>query len=213
MELIPFNPWEPLHVTSGSLPHWQQGRRTYFITWRTADSILLAWLRKLHHDRDTWLQAHDLRRKDFASLLPEKQQEFHQRFTHAWHDKLDECLGECVLRRQACRDKVASSLKHFDGVRYMLGDFVVMPNHVHLLVTPLGGEDVEKLCFSWKRFSSGEINKVLGKKGEFWQVESYDHIVRSGEALRAIQKYIANNSLKAGLREGKFTLYQPESWR
>jgi putative transposase len=127
--------------------------------------------------------------------------------------ELDECHGKCVLRLPSCREYLASALRHFDGVRYDLGDFVVMPNHAHLLVTPFEGQDVEKLCFSWKRFSGGEINRCLGRQGEFWQVESYDHIVRSGEALRAIQNYIANNPKKAGLKKEEFTLFLPESWR
>lgn len=182
MELIPFNPWEPFQISLGNLPHWQQDRRTYFITWRTADSIPIEWLRKLHYERDAWLHAHGILFESLVTLPPEKQREFHKRFTHAWHDKLDECHGACVLRRGALRDVVAGALRHFDGTHYDLGDIVVMSNHVHLLVAPNEGQDTEKLCFSWKRFSSGGINRLLGRKGEFWQAESYDHIVRSGEA-------------------------------
>jgi putative transposase len=200
-------------VTEGSLPHWQQVRRTYFITWRTADSIPAAWLRKLHHERDAWLRAHGIREEAINSLPAPMQAEFHERFTHAWHERLDECHGKCLLRLPSCRECVASALQHFDGERYDLGDFVVMPNHAHLLVRPFDGQDIERLCFSWKRFSSGAINRCLGRKGEFWQSESYDHIVRDGEALRAIQNYIANNPKKAGLRCGEFTLFQPEAWR
>lgn len=213
MEFVPFNPWEPVHVTSGSLPHWQQQRRTCFITWRTADSIPASWLRKLHHERDAWLAAHGISANDLPLLTPEKQHEYHARFTHAWHDQLDACHGECVLRRAEVRERVTGALHHFDGVRYDLGDFVVMPNHVHLLVAPHEDGSIERLCFSWKRYSSGQINRLLGRRGEFWQVESYDHIVRSGESLTAIQNYIAQNPVKARLHEGEFTLHQPLSWR
>ena len=213
MELIPFNPWETVHVTEGNLPHWQQSGRAYFITWRTADSIPAAWLRKLHHERDIWLKAHGICLEQLATLQPERQHEFHQRFTHAWHDKLDECHGACLLRDRRCRDHVAATLRHFDGGCYNLGDFTIMPNHVHLLVLPHEGQDIERLCFSWKRYSAGEINRLLGRQGEFWQVESHDHIVRNTEALAVIQNYMAQNPVKARLSEDEFTLYQPPSWR
>ena len=81
-----------------------------------------------------------------------------------------------------------------------------MPNHVHLLVCLLGDTDLLKQCHSWKKFSAGKINKVLGRTGRFWQEESFDHLVRSPEQFCAIQQYIRNNP--NDLRKGKYFLYQ-----
>jgi len=212
MEFSPFNPWEPVHITQGNLPHWQQDRRTYFITWRTGDSIPAGWLKVWHHRRDTWLTVHNIKLEQLNTLPTEKQREFHERFTLPWQEHLDACHGQCILRRADARQLVEQTLRHFDGGRYDLGDFVLMPNHAHLLVTPYAGQDLEKLCFSWKRYSGGEVNKLVNRTGEFWQPESHDHIVRSGQALTAIQNYIANNPVKAKLPPGTFTLYQPPSW-
>ena len=60
-----------------------------------------------------------------------------------------------------------------------------MPNHVHLLVCLLGDTDLLKQCRSWKKFTAGKINQVLGQTGRFWQKESFDHLVRSPEQFCA----------------------------
>ncbi len=97
---------------------------------------------------------------------------------------------------------VADSLRCFDGDRYDLGDFVIMPNHVHLLVQFVGEGRLKKQCQSWKHFTAREINRSLGKAGHFWQGETYDHIVRSEFDFDRYRKYIAENPVKAGLKEG-----------
>ena len=99
----------------------------------------------------------------------------------------------------------------FDNDRYSMGDFIVMPNHVHLLVTPTTGWQISDLLHSWKRFSARKINERMQQEGKLWQHESYDHIVRNEEQLKRIKKYIKNNSknLKAGeflCHEGRTTL-------
>jgi type I restriction enzyme R subunit len=213
VDFIPYNPWEPVEVQEGNLPHWQQDRRTYFITWRTDDSIPAASLRQWNQARDIWLHVHGVTADNVSTLPPEKQIEYHDRFTKSFHTELDRGHGACLLRTQSLRDIVEQTLRHFDGVRYDLGDFVLVPNHVHFLVCLNDDVTITGQCFSWKRFSSGEINKASNRRGTFWQSESYDHIVRSLEALRRIQNYIASNPSHARLREGEFTLYQLESWR
>ncbi len=80
-----------------------------------------------------------------------------------------------------------------------------MPNHVHLLVTPLPRFDLESILHSWKSFSAHEINKKRGNDGVVWKKESYDHIVRNREEFVRIQKYIRDNPIKAGgtVRQGR----------
>jgi REP element-mobilizing transposase RayT len=81
--------------------------------------------------------------------------------------------------------------------RYQLHSFVVMPNHVHLLVTP--SVPSAKWLRTLKGFTAHEANTILGRTGNpFWQSESYDHLIRSGE-FDLIQRYIENNPVKAGL--------------
>ena len=145
--------------------------------------------------------------KDKLSELPEALRKiFHQTFSHQYMEYLDKGLGTCVLKQRRLAKIVADSLLHFNGTRYHMGDFVIMPNHVHLLVCLLGDTNLLKLCRLWKRFSAVKINKALGQTGRFWQEESFDHLVRSPEQFCAIQEYIRKNPNH--LRDDEYFLYQ-----
>jgi len=81
---------------------------------------------------------------------------------------------------------------------YKLHAFVIMSNHVHLLLTP--HINVSKLLCSLKAAAAKRANLLLGQTGQpFWQDESYDRLVRNGEEFRRIQRYIENNPVKAGI--------------
>jgi len=83
---------------------------------------------------------------------------------------------------------------------------VVMPNHVHLLVTPRPGWTLEKLTQSWKGFTSKQINAHLGREGALWQQESFDRIVRHEAHFERVVQYIARNPVKAGLVADRYTV-------
>ena len=85
-----------------------------------------------------------------------------------------------------------------------MGDFVVMPNHVHLLCAFSSENALSKQCDSWLHFTARQINLKLGRKGKFWQQEPFDHLVRSPEQYEYLRKYIAENGAKAGLKENQF---------
>jgi REP element-mobilizing transposase RayT len=143
---------------------------------------------------------------DLHKLAASDRKEYSKRFTEAFHRYLDAGYGECVLKRPDLNQIVAKTLRHFDGTRYHLGDFVVMPNHVHLLVCLLGETALDKQCYSWKKFTAREINRWLERKGHFWQAESFDHLVRSPEQFHYFQEYIAHNPVKARLAEETYLL-------
>ncbi|MBI3680708.1 MAG: transposase [Acidobacteria bacterium] len=82
--------------------------------------------------------------------------------------------------------------------RYQLHSYVVMPNHVHLLVTPLA--TAREWLGPLKGFTAREANRILGRTGQpFWQDESYDHLVRNGQEIQRILCYIEDNPVRAGL--------------
>ena len=140
-----FDPSAELRITHGNLPHWLQPGATYFVTFRTDDSVPAELARQWHLRRREWFvqQGLDLNRPWRISLaeLPEDvQKEYHATFTREFMEYLDQGMGACVLRRQELATIVGDSLHHFDGVRYHLGDFVVMPNHVHGIII-LNGND------------------------------------------------------------------------
>jgi type I restriction enzyme R subunit len=195
------------------MPHWDQIGKTYFITFRTFDSLPRAVLEPWLTARDDWLRRHGMDPalwdgcQEFALLPPLARQEFHATFSAYFHRLLDQCHGACVLKRPELARIVGDSLLHFDGVRYHMGDFIVMPNHVHLLVQFLPPTTRKEQCNSWKRFTAVKLQRALVLGGHFWQGESFDHLVRSPEQFEAIRCYIADNPLKANLREGEFLSY------
>ena len=83
---------------------------------------------------------------------------------------------------------------------YTLHAFVVMPNHVHVLLTP--HVPVPRLLCSLKAASARRANQAMGTTGQtFWQEESYDHLVRNDKEFARIQAYIEGNPMRAGLAQ------------
>ena len=208
-----FDPNSDFHIIPGAnLPHWFQPRATYFITFRTEDSLPVHLAKRWYAERSAWLAQHGIYTsmpnwKHKLTELPEKlRRHFHETFSRQYLDNLDKGLGACVLKQSRLSKIVADNLLYFNGDRYHIGDFVVMPNHVHLLVGLLGGTDLLKQCSAWKRFTAGKINKVLEKTGRFWQEESFDHLVRSPKQFHAIQQYIRKNP--SHLPSGEYYLHQ-----
>src|SRR5688572_20843971 len=81
---------------------------------------------------------------------------------------------------------------------YQLHAWVVMANHVHVLLTPF--VEISKITHSLKRFTAREANRILGLTGQpFWQDESYDRLVRDAGEFERIAHYIENNPVTAGL--------------
>jgi putative transposase len=201
-----FDPAADFHIVERRLPHWSQAGTVCFITWRTVDSMPKSILNAWHRDRIQWLRARgiDSKRPDWRKRLQtldnDEKREFFDTFWNRWHDALDAGHGACVLRAPALAEIVAKSLHHFDGERYVLLDFVVMPNHVHLLSRfPDEGAMLHQ-CESWKHFTATGINRKLGTKERFWQTDAFDHLVRSEEQFQYLRRYIADNPTKAGLK-------------
>ena len=110
---------------------------------------------------------------------------------------------------------VANALLHFDGLRYSLAAWCVMPNHVHVVVQPFastthtGGTHVPRselpdILHSWKSFTSKEANRLLQRSGDFWQPEYFDHLIRDESDFRHAVRYVLDNPIKAGLGNWKW---------
>jgi REP element-mobilizing transposase RayT len=95
----------------------------------------------------------------------------------------------------------------FDGERYRLLAWVVMPNHVHVLVQLDQQHPLPKVLHSWKSYVANQANKILGRSGPFWQREYFDRFIRNEDHYRNAVRYIEDNPVKAGL------VMLPEDWR
>ena len=101
---------------------------------------------------------------------------------------------------------VQDAMLFFDKEKYLLSSWVVMPNHVHLVTTPLPGKRLAGIMQSLKSFTANEANNLLDRKGTFWMPDYFDRYVRSQRHLVAAIAYVENNPVKAGLCR------RPEDW-
>jgi REP element-mobilizing transposase RayT len=108
-------------------------------------------------------------------------------------------LGSCLLKIPEIAGLVQEALTHFEGDRYFLSNWCIMPNHVHIVVSPLGQHRLSAIIHSWKSYTSHQINKKLGRKGSVWEAESFDHLIRSAQALEHLMNYTESNPVAAGL--------------
>ncbi|MGP8246160.1 MAG: transposase [Bryobacteraceae bacterium] len=114
---------------------------------------------------------------------------------------LDEArTGPLYLRQQPIGDMVVEAI-HYNATalgRYELDAFVVMPNQVHLLVSP--HIPLPQLTKTLKGFTARQANQMLALTGNsFWQGESYDHLVRDRAEWERIRSYIERNPVRAAL--------------
>lgn len=193
----PMNPFEKIFIRDGAqLPHWRQTGATYAVTFRLVDSLPPSVLENWQRERrDIILTARqgarefsEGERAGLARLFSEKVESY-----------LDAGSGSCWLRDQRIAMLVRDALRHFDGHRYRLLAWCIMPNHVHVIVRPEAGYSLSDILHTWKSFTASKANQLLNREGSFWQAESYDHLIRDEQDLRNQIRYLTQNPTKAGL--------------
>jgi REP element-mobilizing transposase RayT len=203
-ELRFFNPCADIRQTENRLPHWQQEGAVYFITFRLADAVPPRLRNQWESEREAWLKVHP------EPWSAETELEYHQRFSGAIERWLDAGYGACLLRRHECAETVAETLRHFEGDRVVMISSVVMPNHVHALFVQNPEWPLEKLIRSWKGFTARQINKLLGRSGNFWQRDYFDRLVRDEKHFANCVRYIRRNPEKASLSENEYIIWESE---
>jgi putative transposase len=202
------DPDKPLRVYFRHLPHWRQEGATYFVTFRLHDSLPQEKLRQLDAFRREWEKKNPppYQQKELEKLALET-----IRRVEAW---LDQGMGSCRLKEPEASKRVADAMHHFDGQRYELDSYVIMPNHVHAIVRPLDDQDqpLERILQSWKRHTSLEMNRLFGLTGAVWQEESFDRIIRDEEHLYRGIQYMGSNPDKAGLPVEQCPLWIRPEW-
>jgi putative transposase len=203
------HPDRPLTVYTRHLPHWRQEGATYFVTFRLNDSLPQSQLRELEEIRREWE-----RQNPPPNTKEQLEQLAHETMRRVEH-WLDQGMGSCRLKESAAAKVVVDALHYFDDDRYVLGCYVVMPNHVHALVRPLlcELEPLERILQSWKRHTAREINRMFGGEGPFWQGESFDRIVRDEEHLYRTIQYIGANPAKARLDPMACPMWISPNWQ
>jgi REP element-mobilizing transposase RayT len=202
------NPPNPL-VTGlhfrGKLPHLKKEGAVYFVTFRLNDSLPAHEVARLKEERSLLL---DQARAAKSPLTWNEEQQLLAWYCDKVEALLDAGRGACWLSKPEVADLAACAVKFFDGERYELRAWVLMPNHVHVIVWPMPGHTLSEILHSWKSYSSKEANKLLRRAGRtFWQAESFDHCVRDDAERARLAAYVENNPVKAGLCS------RPEDWK
>jgi putative DNA methylase len=166
----------------GYLPHFDEPNMVQSITFRLADSlpkrVVDAWQEELATESDADRRIEILSRS---------------------HLYLDGSYGQCLLRQPELAQIVEDSLLHFDSERYLLLAWVIMPNHVHVLVEISDDELMSNVVWGWKAFTARQINQRLGRSGRIWQREYFDRYIRNTEHLHNAVQYIEQNPVKSRL--------------
>ena len=166
--------------TRGYLPHVDAEGTTQFITFRLADSMP-------QHLLDKWRA--ELAAGEIDDVELRKRIEYF----------LDSGYGSCALRDRRIAVEIRDTLLKWNGQRYRLIAWVIMPNHVHLLIEMIEGFPLSEVMHSIKSYTAHQANKILEQKGRFWSVESFDRYIRDARHYRNTIEYIENNPVKAGL--------------
>lgn len=184
----------------GYLPHKEAEQPIYFVTFRLADSLARELVLRLRRERELLRKA---RPAVEATADPAYARELRSLLKKA-ESCLDRGLGACHMRDQRIAKVVADAILRFQGTRYELLAWCVMPNHAHVVFSPFGENRLEEILHSWKSFSALIANRLLTRRGNFWQREYFDHLVRSERSLLRIVHYVKENPRRAGLQNWRW---------
>jgi len=119
------------------------------------------------------------------------------------HHRLDVLLnagsGSCIFNDPDLAELMSQAMTHFDGVRFSLIAWAVMPNHAHAVIRPFEDFSLPSIIHGWKSFTSHMIGRKTGKSGRVWQSEYFDHLIRGPEDLHQSIEYVMSNPRVAGL--------------
>jgi REP element-mobilizing transposase RayT len=169
----------------GYLPHFDAPNVTQLVTFNLDDSFPVT------------------RRAEWEPLLREPDESLRRRRLEAW---LDRGCGECWLGQPAVAALVERALLAGHGHDYLLQAWVIMPNHVHLVVD-VWRTPVSRMVKSWKGATGRAANSLIGRAGGFWQEDYWDTYIRDEKHLAQAIRYVDNNPTKSHL------VPDPAAWR
>jgi REP element-mobilizing transposase RayT len=156
----------------GYLPHFDSAETVQFVTFRLADSLP----------------------KNVVEALADRPDRLAET-----NEQLDSGLGSCWLKEPEIAGAVEAALLHFDGERYRMLSWCIMPNHVHVVIEAAGSHGLGAIVRGWKSFSAIQANRTLRRSGAFWHRDYFDRFIRDEGHLERTIEYVENNPVKAGL--------------
>ena len=207
------------------LPHIHPPNATLFVTFRLAGTIPKNILHQWKEER-VWLQnevARMSRMEDDRIFDVDQQRTRLLDFQRRWFVKFEEILhkeetGPVWMKDPRIADLIQESLHYRDGKVFRLDSYSIMSNHVHTVFKPflndqslhvVAGSDplmyetadptLAVIMKSLKGYTAHEANRILNRRGTFWEAESYDHFIRTDAEYERVIKYVLNNPVKARL--------------
>jgi acetylornithine/succinyldiaminopimelate/putrescine aminotransferase/REP element-mobilizing transposase RayT len=197
IDFQPMNPFAEVSIRRGAnLPHWTQANATYAVTFRLVDALPKRVLADWQLERRNIMRTARQQKRELSAREQVQLNKLHS-------DRIECCLdaghGRCWLRDKRIAAVVRDAILRFEGERYTLVAWCIMPNHVHVIVRPFPKYPLSEILHAWKSFTAKETNRLLKRRGGFWQLESYDHLIRNEQDLRNQVCYVMENPSKAGL--------------
>ena len=212
------------------MPHFHSEGYAFFVTARLAGTIpkhIYFKIKTEYNEKLEYISGEKDKRKKSELYRDIQYEQFLK------YEKILDSIkfGRNWLNNENVALVVSETLHYYDGKEYDLFSYTIMPNHIHFILKPYVTRNsrfaetdkkektgnkyfLTEILQKIKRYSAKEANKVLKRKGAFWQHESYDHIIRNKEELLKLTEYILNNPLKAGLCENandwRWNYYNPE---
>ena len=186
-------------IATGDLPHWHQDGKFQFVTFRLSDSLPQTKITALKQEIARFTALHprpwdeDVKKAYWRIIGPIESR------------LLDNGYGSCILKDPNIRKIVSDAILFKDGKDYDVLSFVIMPNHVHMLLRVRGDSTIMEMMHSIKSFTANKINRFLGRTGSVWKKEYFDRIIRSESHLHNCLAYIIDNPKH--LCDGDYQVY------
>jgi putative transposase len=196
------------------LPHFQQPDACYFVTYRLDGAVPKFRIQQLRDEYEFKLKRLQSTKLDARELYLEKKQLQFDYFKLV-DEETDKSLNEPYwLKEDAIAEIVANSLHFLAKSKVELWCFCIMPNHVHAVLELMNSEDdLFRIMQQHKSFTGVQANKILNRTGQFWERESYDHIIRHNQ-FETIIGYSILNPVSAGFvnrySDWKWTYVHPK---
>lgn len=183
------------------LPHWTRDGAWYAVLFRLWDSIPAEVLKAWRWERKNITKTAEQMRR---SLSEHEEQRLAYLQSERIERYLDAGAGCCYMKDKRVAKVVADALTHFEGQRYDMAAWCVMPNHVHVVFRPATAHELSDVLHSWKSFTAKEANRILRRQGTFWQTEGYDHLIRDEADFLHAVTYVLENPARAGLKNWRW---------
>ena len=175
----------PIWHCRGKFPH-REYKPLQFITYRLYDSVPQKLI-------DAWKE--ELKVTEMTLSNDPRVEILRKRI-----DKYEDAgYGQCFLKDERIASMVIENLFHFNGIRYNVLRWCIMPNHVHVLIEVMEGWTLSTIMHGWRSYTAHQANKILERTGVFWMEEYFDRYIRDEKHLETVINYIDNNPVKAGL--------------